>query len=447
MKILIFVHCYYPRHFYGTEAYTHSVAAGLQKLGHEVTVITMTPQGEPEHRPGQDQLLDHYEWQGVPVVSIDKNRLPHRGISETYYQASLRPIHERILRKFSPDIVHVTHLINHTSSLLDVTTALGIPAIATLTDFFGFCYNNKLEAANQSLCAGPNNLASNCIACHIKGAADTPWASAELNAVAKSGAIESFAEKLASNQLASEPYGFEPRDIMQRPRLLKTQYDKFTHLIAPSRFLMESYNRNGFSRISLSHFGIDIDRRKKPTRDGTSKITIGFIGQISHHKGVHILMDAFRKIPAAKMRLLVWGPHDQDANYFAQIRDASLNCDVTFCGTFESSSTADILSEIDVLVIPSTWYENSPLILLQALASHTPVIVSDVEGMTEFVQHGINGFHFKRGSSDSLYSFLRLFVDDSDLSKAMSSRTHYDRTTINMVENIDDMYNLMHKAL
>ena len=65
-----------------------------------------------------------------------------------------------MLEEIRPDIVHVTHLINHTAVLLEEAGKVGCPVVATLTDFFGFCYNNKLEAANGQLCAGPNRLRS-----------------------------------------------------------------------------------------------------------------------------------------------------------------------------------------------------------------------------------------------------------------------------------------------
>ncbi len=78
-----------------------------------------------------------------------------------------------------------------------------------------------------------------------------------------------------------------------------------------------------------------------------------------------------------------------------------------FSGTFPKEEIGKVFSELDYFVIPSTWYENSPLVLLDALASHTPVIVSDVEGMTEFVEEGKNGYVFKRGNISDLLRVLK----------------------------------------
>src|SRR5690606_21693973 len=97
-------------------------------------------------------------------------------------------------------------------------------------------------------------------------------------------------------------------------------------------------------------------------------------------------------------------------------------------------------SGLDVLVIPSTWYENSPLILLQALATHTPVIVSDVAGMTEFLQPGTNGFAFRRGDAAALAGVLGRFVGEPDLARRMSRTTHYARDSRAMTEDVLGMY-------
>ena len=99
-----------------------------------------------------------------------------------------------------------------------------------------------------------------------------------------------------------------------------------------------------------------------------------------------------------------------------------------------------VLDGMDALVIPSRWYENSPLVLLNALASHTPVIVSDVAGMTEFVRDGVNGFAFERGSVAALADVLRRIMADRGTLRAMSARTDYDVTTRTMTQRTLDVY-------
>ena len=99
-----------------------------------------------------------------------------------------------------------------------------------------------------------------------------------------------------------------------------------------------------------------------------------------------------------------------------------------------------VLDEIDFLVIPSTWYENSPLVLLSALASHTPVIVSDVEGLTEFLEPDVNGFTFARGSIDDLERVMRQVIETRGRSRELSLVTNYAKTSMTLTEEVVNIY-------
>lgn len=440
MKIAIFVHCFYPDHIYGTEAYTLLVAKELQAAGHEPVVVSAVFAGE---KP-QKTFIDRYVWEGVPVISIDKNVRPHANLRETYDQPDMRVVHERILRLIEPDVVYVTHLVNHSAALLEVAGAMGIPTFGTLTDFFGFCLTNKLQDANDRLCAGPNASRSNCMACYIRSSAEQPGASDRLRLSNRPSTRPFAARAMAFRARRPTPerqrHAFDPNDVVARPDVLREHYKTYQGLIAPSSFLYKAYQRNGVpAPLTLSHFGIEIDRSPKPVAPKSGPLRIAFIGQIAPHKGVHLLIQAFNALPPGSASLEIWGPEDQDLAYMAELRRLAGDHQVAFKGTFKAAATAKILSKVDVMVVPSTWYENSPLILLQALATHTPVIVSDVEGMTEFVQNGENGFHFKRGDADDLAVQLQRFVDDETLARAMSARTRYDRTPADMVRDILNM--------
>jgi glycosyltransferase involved in cell wall biosynthesis len=100
----------------------------------------------------------------------------------------------------------------------------------------------------------------------------------------------------------------------------------------------------------------------------------------------------------------------------------------------------EVMDGLDLLVIPSRWYENSPLVLLYALATHTPVVVSDVAGMTEFVEEGNSGFSFRRGSVDDLARVLSEVVLDRDRLYGLSLTTHYERTPRTMAEETLAIY-------
>jgi glycosyltransferase involved in cell wall biosynthesis/SAM-dependent methyltransferase len=441
MRIAIYVHCFFPTHFYGTEAYTLALAKVLAASGHEVVVVSATLPGEPI----QSRLIEDYTHEGVRVLSIDKNFFPDRTVRDTYEQPALRHVHERILRKLKPDVVHVCHMISHTTALMEVTRRLRVPTFATLTDFFGFCYNNRLENAEGELCRGPDPLRANCIECFVKleGARDAPELPTRLaNLPVVRPLVSQCLARLGTR--ATDPFtinGFAPNDIVLRPAIIKRAMNVYHEAIAPSLFLKQAYERNGFpAPMRISHFGVEIDRDPKPPRPARGPIRLGFIGQILPHKGLHILLDALQRCGHDNLSLSVWGSEDQNPAYARRVRDQAASLPVTFNGVVPRAELGQALRSIDYLVIPSTWYENSPLILLQALASHTPAIVSDVLGMTEFVHHGRNGFHFERGDARSLAAVLQRVANAPDLIDRLGAATEYDRVPTDMARDVLDMY-------
>ena len=441
MKVALFVHCFFPSHFYGTEAYTLELARNLQALGHEPVVVTAVFPGEPS----RCDVLTTYRYENVPVYCIDKNYFPHHRVKDTYFQVEVRALLKTLLIDIKPDLVHVTHLINHTAVLLDVIRELNVPTVATLTDFYGFCFNNKLEAADGSLCRGPNEQRTNCIACFLKARSEQPDASCVERWAGRrrwSSMTASLLKRLtAVPGIRSSGIAETVRDLTERPALLRALYSSYRAVIAPTRFLLNAYVENGLAvPIYESHFGVDLPRGAKPVRPVGAPIKLGFIGQIAPHKGIDILVDAFRRLPRGKAELHVFGPDDQSPAYMADLREAADGCAVSFRGTFPTNAMAAILSELDFVVIPSRWYENSPLILLYSLASHTPVIVSDVEGLTEFVEPGKNGYVFERGSVSDLERVLCAIIADPVQSLALNRTTQYARTTQAMTAEVCEIY-------
>lgn len=442
MKIAFFVHCFFPDHFYGTETYTLGLAHHYRAAGHEVVVVSAVFQGER----AAEAMVSHYEYQGIPVVSIDKNKIPHTRVKETYYQPDMRPVLEGVLRDLKPDLVHVTHLINHTAALLEVTQELGIPAYATFTDFFGFCLNNKLEAANGDLCAGPSPSRTNCMACYLKDAARSPHAAPWIRRATTPRSAQWIASAANLGRrlpgMQGGPVDGLLEDIARRPDTLRGLYNgAYAGAVAPTSFLRTAYESNGItSPMRDIWFGVDIDRAPKPTRPVGHVPVIGFIGQIAPHKGTDLLLKAFQRLPKGSAELHVYGPADQDPSYMESLRTLADGYAVSFKGTFPSARMAEILRGMDLFVIPSRWYENSPLVLLNALATHTPVVVSDVAGMTEFLEPGLNGHAFERGSVDALAHRLSELVRRPDAMYALAGTTYYEKTPGVMAQETLSIY-------
>jgi arylsulfatase A-like enzyme/glycosyltransferase involved in cell wall biosynthesis len=434
LKVALFVHCFFPRHFYGTETYTLHIADSLRRLGHKPVVVSAASEGNPEH----GQLVTRYTYDGIPIYCIDKNFAPHTSFRESYYQENMRGVLRYLVQEIRPDLVHVTHLANHTGVLLEVIDDLGLPVVATLTDFFGICLNSWLKAPDGSQCAGPDATRTNCITCYLNagGGQSLKFASKWPRLTATALSTVSFIPGLKGDRI-----GRLAQDIRSRPDILTSCYSKYKAAIMPTRFLHNAYVANGLSIPCFDiPFGVDLPRDAKPAWENGRPVTFGFIGQIAPHKGTDLLIDAFIRLPRGSATLQIYGPENQVPAYVAELKQAAEGHSIQFKGIFPSAQMADVLRDIDVLVVPSRWSENSPLVLLDALATHTPVVVSDAPGLTEFIDEGRNGFKFAIGSADALEHELRKFVEDPQLASRLSLSTEYPRTTNMMVEEVLRVY-------
>jgi glycosyltransferase involved in cell wall biosynthesis len=84
-------------------------------------------------------------------------------------------------------------------------------------------------------------------------------------------------------------------------------------------------------------------------------------------------------------------------------------------GAYDNQHLPEILQEIDVLVVPSLWYETGPLVTLEGFACLTPVVVSNIPNMVNQVTDGVDGLVFKVGSVESLANVLQRLIDEPGL--------------------------------
>ncbi len=447
LRILLPVHVFFPEHFYGTETYTLQLAQCLREMGHRPTILTSVLYGEK----GRGGAVYTYEYDGFEVDCIDQNIQPLTHYRQLHRRDDLYPLIAEIFRKRNPDIVHVNHLMGHTGVLLEVVRDMGLRAVATLTDFYGICPNSKLMGYDETLCMGPDRRADNCLACYIREHEYEFVHRAMLaKAIRRKGALKWTARLLPF--VASLP-GFRGTIIAdridavrERRKYLLPLYAVYRKMITPTAFLHEAYVRNGFypEKLHKIHFGIDLNVvklfRKDPDRI-PSPLTFGYIGQITPHKGVDLLVEAFVRLHADNSRLLLFGPRDQNPGYMRRIESlTSGNPRIEFRDTFPGDRLGEVLSEIDVLVIPSRWYENSPLVLLYALASKTPVIATDMKGMSEFVIDGWNGYTFQKDSMAALLGKMKRLTDHPEGWGRLCRNADYTKDVMDHAREVEAIY-------
>lgn len=195
-----------------------------------------------------------------------------------------------------------------------------------------------------------------------------------------------------------------------RQRFVKAQFDNVDRFLAPSAQLMDKYLHWGIEpeRIEVEEYG----RREPAVRaadppKGGMPSNIGFFGQLSSFKGAKVMLEAMSRLDdGVKAHLWLHGANLelQSAEFqeeFASMH-ASLRDRVTFRGPYDHGELPKLMAGLHWVVVPSIWWENSPLVIQEAFFHRRPIICSDVGGMAEKVRDGIDGIHFRVGDAYSL---------------------------------------------
>jgi glycosyltransferase involved in cell wall biosynthesis len=175
--------------------------------------------------------------------------------------------------------------------------------------------------------------------------------------------------------------------------------------IAPSAYLRNRFIACGLPADRILHlpYGIRHFDRPAPAPRKDDRLHFGYIGAFHPHKGVHLLLDAFRGLghrATLDLHGCSFNTPVSEAHFKRSTTDPVEG--VVVHGRYQNNEVYSILSHLDVVVVPSIWYENSPLTIQEAQLAGVPVITADVGGMAELVQDGINGRLFRCNDSTDL---------------------------------------------
>jgi glycosyltransferase involved in cell wall biosynthesis len=214
-------------------------------------------------------------------------------------------------------------------------------------------------------------------------------------------------------------------------------------VVAPSRFLARQFERAGMragANCEILLYGYPGARHPPRRRDPASKLRVGFVGGIYASKGVHVLVRAFRHLAGEPVGLSVHGHLDWFPTYAAQLRAEAAGLDVTFAGGFARGDVERVLAGLDLLVVPSIWYENMPITIYEARRHGIPVVVTDLGGMAEAVEHGVTGLTFPRGDDVALAERIRSLVRDPALYDRLARTRPHVPTLEEVVDRLEQLY-------
>jgi glycosyltransferase involved in cell wall biosynthesis len=299
-------------------------------------------------------------------------------------KAALVKYFREFLLAQKPDIVHFQHtLFFGYDTLREVRRTLGdeVPIVYTLHEFLPICHRNGqlMRTVSEKPCMEESPRR-----CH-----------------------ECFPE-------------ISPQTFFMRKRYIQSHLSLVDRFIAPSHFLRRRYVDWGLpaEKVVFEDYGrLPVEPAPIPERRERNRLA--FFGQLSYFKGVNVLLKAMKRLQedGVDVHLTVHGanlelqPDDFRAE-FHELLEAT-KATVTFEGEFDHESLPSLMADADWVVVPSVWWENSPLVIQEASQHGRPVIASDIGGMAEKVDDGVSGLHFKAGNPASLAETI---------SRAVSSR-------------------------
>jgi glycosyltransferase involved in cell wall biosynthesis len=379
MRVMHLVHQYYPEHVGGTEMYTRAVTTALARAGHTVSVF--------HRRFTRGEDLRVFEEDGVTVYAAGSGaRSPARRFTATFGDSTMAHKFEDALVQASPELVHVEHLMGLPTELAAILERRRIPFVITLWDYWWVCANAQLVTNyGRQVCPGPDRLRLNCARC----------------ALARAGAGDAWpASPILTPLFALRERRL--RDVLRRARAL----------IAPMPFVKAWYENHGVpsGRIQVLRPGVERPAVEIAPRPAGGSVRLAYLGGLSWQKGVHVLIEAFNRL-RGDAELWIAGNESFDPAYSRDLR-ARAGPRVRFLGVLDRPQVWQRLAQVDVVVVPSLWYETLSFIAHEAFVAGLPVIASRLGVLADVVRDGVDGLSVTPGDVAAWQAALQRLVDD-----------------------------------
>jgi glycosyltransferase involved in cell wall biosynthesis len=457
MKIFQVPFCCHPDPVGGTEVYVESLSRHLQHDGLQPVIVA----------PARESAASDHD--GLPVrrFATATNPALHDLYGEGDPVASAN--FEKLLDQEAPDLVHL-HAFTSAVSLRLVRAAKRrrIPVVFTYHTPTVSCQRGTLMRWGSETCDGDLATAP-CVACAMQGKGlARPLAKAV--AALPAGAMD----RLASWSSGRPATVLRMKTLVQlRQRCFYDLMSEVDHVVAVCQWVRDLLRLNGVpeSKVTLSRQGLSsqgsadpqskIENPKSPGSQLSTPspwgrgqgegqtiqrpLRIVFLGRLDSSKGIHILIEAFRRTPDLNATLHIYGAAQGKSGeeYEARLKAAAANDSrIDLRAPVPASSVVQLLSGYDVLAVPSQVRETGPLVVLEAFAAGIPVIGSNLGGVAELVQDGRHGLLIDPGSSHGWSSALARLANDPSLVGALRRNLPAPRS---MAEVAADMMRLYHQ--
>jgi glycosyltransferase involved in cell wall biosynthesis len=405
MRVLIVVHGHPPTHIGGAELRAARTARGLAVAGHASSVLCVESVAVPDRR----YVYDDCHEQGVLVRRISfRFEDGMNGFRQSYANPQIGAALAQFIEEWHPDIIHLFSGYLMSGSVIQTARGYDLPIVVSLTDYWWLCHRINLVRTDGSRCDGPAPL--DCTRCYQE-----MYRRFRLPAKASRPLADWFWSLVPYLPLLGQSLG-----LLEQAERLRTTLGTLhlaDRLISPSQALAQAYVEHGIDPAQITVWRQGVSLRACPLRKPASTLRFGYLGQIKSHKGVHTLIDAWGQLKGERLRSLAIYGSDQGAEaYGARLRRMAQKFGgVSWHDPIAHDAVWAALAELDVLVIPSRWRENSPNVILEAQAMGVVVVGSDLGGIAELVEHGRNGLRFSPDDAADLAVQFQRLLDEPDL--------------------------------
>lgn len=383
MKILLANKFYYRRG--GDCIYMLNLEQLLKAHGHEVAVFAM------DYPENLDTPWKKY---------FPKNMSKLMAFTRPFGSHEVKSTFKKLLDDFKPDVVHLNNVHTQLSPVMaELAHQRGIKVVWTLHDY-------KLLCPRYDCLKNGNTICETCFNGDKKACLD--------NKCMKGSKLASF-------------IGFKEAIVWNRERL-EASTDDF---ICPSQFMADKMVQGGFSKSkmqTLCNF-IDVEKCKFSSTDGTDYTDdvellpkkeeyYCFIGRLSHEKGAKTLIEAANQLPY-KLVIIGGGPLMDELKSVA-------HTNIEFVGFKQWDDIKQLVGKARFSVIPSEWYENNPLSVIEAQCLGTPVLGANIGGIPE-----LTDYTFSSGNIADLKTKIeKMWNSEFDYQQIASDAQHrYDAET------------------
>ena len=417
MKILYVSHGYPPAGRAGVEIYTASLARCLSGRN-SVGVFC-----RHEHLAAPEYTATARKDGQVDIYSINHTFREWASFARTYQDARIADIFGRLLDREQPEIVHIQSLLYLSAGIVAQAKKRNIPVVYTLNDYWLICPQGQLFKENSRVCDG--NIQADCRSCILYQLGIKKHVAA-IYAFCRSRLPERvfLGIKDAYLQVAKKTFLAQKKTdalLVSRRAYMKEVCSLIDLFVAPSRQIAAVFVKYGIPQQKIVHlpYGFDTAKLSSTAKSNSGALRFGFIGNFMPSKGLHVLIESFKGIPPEKAQLKIYGAaysyKSALSGYLRQVTSMARQGNIEFMGPFDHQRIRDVFENIDVLVVPSIWQENAPLVIQEAYLSQTPVIASRIGGIPELITHGVNGFLFEAGNGVDLRRTITNIIEDPGL--------------------------------